>query len=102
MTLAIQHCETRNIGTNYAKGTENWNSPRNKNNLVPQSLPLLLKLEIIDSPSTVFLGQILQKLIVVLFLRCFENYDFFEVFAKAKDDVLDLLLELQYLKFFQA
>jgi len=78
------------------------NSPRNKNNLVPQSLPLFLKLEIVDSPSTVFLGQILQKLIVVLFIGCFENYDFFEVLAKVKDDVLDLLLELQYLEFFQA
>jgi len=78
------------------------NSPRNKNNLVPQSLPLFLKLEIIDSPSTVFLGQILQKLIVVPLIGCFKNYDFCKVLAEVKDDVLDLLLKLQYLEFFQA
>lgn len=74
------------------------NSPTQKDNLVPLPTTLLLKLEIIDGPSTLGLGEIGYKVIVVLDSRRLIDHDLAKAFVEGEDDVLVLLLQLECLE----
>lgn len=71
-------------------------SPGKETQLGPPPAVWLLELKIINSPSTLILGKILQKFIVVRRARCFQHLDFPIVWRKVKDDVFMLpsLLEV--------
>lgn len=74
------------------------NSPTQKDNLVPLPSTLLLKLEIIDGPSTLSLWEISHKVIIVLDTRRLIDHDLGKVFVQGEDDVLVLLLQLEILE----
>lgn len=78
------------------------NSPTQKDDLVPLPRTLLLKLEIIDGPSTLGLGKLSHKLVVVLGTRRLIDHDLAKVLVEGEDDVLVCLLQLESLKFFDA
>jgi hypothetical protein len=89
---------TRDTSKNLTQIQRKRNSPTQKDNLVPLPTILLLKLEIIDGPSTLGLGEISHKLIVVFLTRRLIDHDLFKVFAEGEEDILVLLLQLEILE----
>jgi len=78
------------------------NPPTQEDNLVPLARTLLLKLEIIDGPSALGLGEISQESIVVCIIRCLFKDDLGIVLVEGEDDILLLLPKLESLERFNA
>lgn len=74
------------------------NAPMDEADLVPLAGALLLVLEIVHGPPTLCLGQIGNKLVIVLARRLLLDDDLRQVLRDIVDDVLLLLAELKLLE----